>query len=148
MKKATRMQYMKRTEASEQEAVIQICTLMERKHPELKLLYHCPNGGSRNRIEAANLKRQGVKAGVPDLHLPVPKGIYAGLFIEMKYGNGRLQETQKKWLQLVAEHKNFAVTCYGQELALEVIGEYLNLEPGQQMSIKNNTVLKQKSNVR
>lgn len=28
-------------------------------HPELELLYHVPNGGSRNRLEAANLQKQG-----------------------------------------------------------------------------------------
>lgn len=28
---------------------------------------HIPNGGSRNKIEAARLKAQGVKPGVPDL---------------------------------------------------------------------------------
>ena len=41
-------------------------------HPELELLYHCPNGGSRNKAEAVKLKQMGVKAGIPDLCLPVP----------------------------------------------------------------------------
>ena len=59
-----------RTEADEQKAVIQWCILMEKRWPELEYLYHVPNGGSRNRIEAANLKEEGVKAGVPDLELP------------------------------------------------------------------------------
>ena len=91
MSRARRQQYMLRTEASEQEAVITICKFMENRYPELKLLHHCPNGGKRDRVSAAVLKRQGVKAGVPDLHLPVPKGQYASLYIEMKYGNGKLQ---------------------------------------------------------
>ena len=73
MSRARRQQYMLRTEASEQEAVITICKFMENRYPELKLLHHCPNGGKRDRVSAAVLKRQGVKAGVPDLHLPVPK---------------------------------------------------------------------------
>ena len=95
MSRARRQQYMLRTEASEQEAVITICKFMENRYPELKLLHHCPNGGKRDRVSAAVLKRQGVKAGVPDLHLPVPKGQYASLYIEMKYGDGRLQ--WQKW---------------------------------------------------
>lgn len=142
MRRTTKMQYRKRTEASEQEAVIAACGWMEARHPELKLLYHCPNGGSRNRIEAANLKRQGVKAGVPDLHLPVPKGVYAGLFIEMKYDKGRLQESQVEWLQLVANYKNFAAVCYGQEAALKIIKEYIELKPGQKMSVENNRIIR------
>lgn len=90
---------MLRTEASEQEAVITICKFMENRYPELKLLHHCPNGGKRDRVSAAVLKRQGVKAGVPDLHLPVPKGQYASLYIEMKYGDGRLQKEQKDFFK-------------------------------------------------
>ena len=44
----TRQQYRKRSEATEQETVIQWCGWHERKHPELKLIFHIPNGGSRN----------------------------------------------------------------------------------------------------
>ena len=43
--------------------------------PKLKLLlFAVPNGGRRNKIEAANLKRQGVRAGVADLILLFQKG--------------------------------------------------------------------------
>lgn len=66
-----RLQNKKRSEATEQERVINWCVYNASEHPELKLIYHIPNGGSRNQLEAANLKRQGVKAGVPDLTLPV-----------------------------------------------------------------------------
>lgn len=59
MSRARRQQYMLRTEASEQEAVITICKFMENRYPELKLLHHCPNGGKRDRVSAAVLKRQG-----------------------------------------------------------------------------------------
>lgn len=61
MSRARRQQYMLRTEASEQEAVITICKFMENRYPELKLLHHCPNGGKRDHVSAAVLKRQGVK---------------------------------------------------------------------------------------
>ena len=46
-------------------------------YPDLELLYHVPNGGSRNKAEASKLKRMGVRAGVPDLVLPVPRAGYA-----------------------------------------------------------------------
>lgn len=75
-----------RTEADEQKAVIQWCILMEGRWPELEYIYHVPNGGSRNAREAANLKAQGVKPGVPDLELPVARGAYTGLHIELKHG--------------------------------------------------------------
>ena len=37
--------------------------------PRDAFLFAVPNGGYRNKIEAANLKRQGVIAGVPDFIL-------------------------------------------------------------------------------
>lgn len=52
--------------------------------PWLGLLYAIPNGGSRNPREAKRLKAEGVKAGVPDLHLPVPHRGHAGLWLETK----------------------------------------------------------------
>lgn len=115
---------------------------MENRYPELKLLHHCPNGGKRDRVSAAVLKRQGVKAGVPDLHLPVPKGQYASLYIEMKYGDGRLQKEQKEFLKQAAEYGNFVTVCYSQEIALKVIEEYVKLNQWDAMPIENNQVIK------
>lgn len=62
------------TEAEEQIALFEWATLQSGRFPELALLYHVPNGGSRNKIEAARLRAQGVKSGVPDLCLPVARG--------------------------------------------------------------------------
>lgn len=97
------------------------------KYPELKWLYHIPNGGSRNKVEAVKLKQMGVKAGVSDLCLPYPKGIYCGLYIEMKYGDGRQQQSQKEFLKDMAAAGHFVATCYSAEEAVKVIEEYCNL---------------------
>ena len=83
------------TEEAEQTAVIEWATIMEKQFPELALLHHCPNGEARNPIIGAKLKRMGVKAGVPDLFLPVPRGGFHGLWIEMKRRKGgRVSEGQ------------------------------------------------------
>lgn len=95
------------------------------KYPELNLLYHIPNGGSRNKYEAANLKRQGVKAGVPDLCLPVARGKYHGLYIEMKAGKNTPSDLQKDWLKALNKQGFLAVVCYGWEKASEVLIQYL-----------------------
>lgn len=76
------------TEAEEQTELFAWAELLRGRFPELRLLYHVPNGGSRNRIEAARLQAQGVKAGVPDLCLPVARGKYHGLYIELKRTRG------------------------------------------------------------
>ena len=44
----TRQQNRRRSEATEQETLIQWCEWQQASHPELKLIYHIPNGGSRN----------------------------------------------------------------------------------------------------
>ncbi|MGN0488056.1 MAG: VRR-NUC domain-containing protein [Ruminococcus sp.] len=98
------------------------------KYPELALMYHIPNGGSRNKLEAANLKRQGVKAGVPDICLPVPKGKYHGLYIEMKYGKNKPTEKQAWWLKALSNQGYATKVCYSFDEATEVITYYLNLQ--------------------
>ena len=96
------------------------------KYPDIKLLHHIPNGGSRNKIEAVNLKRQGVKAGVPDLHLPVPRGGHHGLYIEMKRADGgTLSPHQREWLKALDGQGYKVAVCHGWEEAREVLECYL-----------------------
>lgn len=121
------LKYAMRSEDTEQITVIQWASYQMNAHPELKWLHHCPNGGSRNRNEAVKLKQMGVKAGVSDLCLPYPKGVYCGLYIEMKYGDNRQQPSQKEFLKDMAAAGHFVATCYSAEEAIEIIKSYLNL---------------------
>jgi len=142
------MRYALRSEDTEQINVIQWAGWNMNRYPELKWLHHCPNGGSRNRNEAVKFKQMGVRAGVSDLCLPYPKGMYCGLYIEMKYGDNRLQDTQKEFLADMAEAGHFVVTCYSAEEAIRILEEYLSLadkkhmERNQRMSIPNNSIMK------
>lgn len=120
-----RIQNRKRSEATEQERLISWAQWQHNRFPELKLLFHIPNGGSRNALEAANLKRQGVKAGVPDLFLPVAKGTYHGLFIEMKWGKNTVTDKQDEWLHDLTVQGYKAAVCYGADEAIEIITDYL-----------------------
>lgn len=122
-----KLQNMKRSEDTEQMAVIQWVRSESRYHPELKLLHHCPNGGSRNAAEARKFKAMGVVAGVPDLHLPVPKGRYAGLYIEMKYDKGKLTNEQRDFISAAAYAGNYCVVCYSAFDAVKIIREYISL---------------------
>ena len=121
----TRQQARRRSEATEQEALITWCRIFENRYPELKMIYHIPNGGSRNQLEAANLKRQGVKAGVPDLCLPVPKEGYHGLYIEMKYGKNKPTDNQEEWLESLRQNGYKTAVCYGADEARETIKQYI-----------------------
>lgn len=122
------MQGTKKSEDTEQGTVIDWARVNERNYPELKWLYHCPNGGSRNYFEAVKLKEMGVKAGVADLCLPYPRGIYCGMYIEMKYGNNRCTDLQKEFLADMELAGHFVVTCYSSEDAIKALEEYLKME--------------------
>ena len=118
----------KRSEATEQVRVINWSRAYAADFPELKLLFHIPNGGSRNRLEAQNLKAQGVKAGVPDLCLPVPMGHFHGLYIEMKYGKNKTTDKQEWWLDQLAAQGYDTAVCYGADEAMDTIAGYLGIE--------------------
>lgn len=122
------MRYALKSEETEQVNIIDWARWQIASHPELALLHHCPNGGSRNKAEAVKLKQMGVMAGVPDLHLPVPKGIYAGLYIELKYNKGRIEPSQRDFLKQAAKYGNFCAVCYGAEEAISIIKEYIGLK--------------------
>lgn len=115
------------TEAQEQRFLFQWAGLAEQQYPELKLLHHIPNGGKRDARTAANLKKEGVKAGVPDMCLPVARGQYHGLYIELKTKKGKVQKNQKEWLSALNKEGYATKVCYGWLEAREVIESYLSL---------------------
>ena len=109
------------SEAREQEALFE----WAQYYPDLSMLYHIPNGGQRTGRGGAAMKRQGVKKGVPDIHLPVPRGGYHGLWIEMKYGRNRPTKEQQWWLNRLREQGHKVVVCYRFEDAKNYIIAYL-----------------------
>lgn len=114
------------TEAQEQQFLFQWAMLEERQYPELALLHHIPNGGKRNAREAASLKKQGVKSGVPDLSLPVARGGYHGLYIELKVGKNKTSDNQNKWLEMLMKQKYYVSVCYGWRQAADILEQYLS----------------------
>ena len=116
------------TEAQEQAALLQWAWLMTAQRPELALLFHCPLGGLRDPVVGAKLKRQGATKGFPDLFLPVARGAYHGLMIELKrVKGGAVKPEQKWWLEQLNAQGYRAVVCKGADAAMAVIEEYLRL---------------------
>lgn len=112
-------------EEEEQEALMNWARLYHKVYPPLKMLFHIPNGGKRNATEAARLKAQGVKAGVPDLFIAHPSGEYHGLFIEMKAGTNKPTDKQLQWIDDLRREGYAACVCYGWQSAATVIVGYL-----------------------
>lgn len=90
-----------------------------------KLLYSVPNGGSRNPIEAANLKRQGVKSGVADVILQIPKKGFASLCMEFKTPMGRQSNEQKEYQRQVEMAGSKYVIVRSVEQAIKTMENYL-----------------------
>lgn len=90
-----------------------------------KLLFAIPNGGSRNKIEAVNMKRQGVTAGVSDVILLVPKKGFASLCIEFKTKTGRQSEEQKEFQFQAEKCGSKYVVVRSVEQALREVKEYI-----------------------
>lgn len=103
---------------------------IRQKWPELKLLFHIPNERKCTPLQGKNLQRMGVKRGVPDLCLPVPRGRYHGLYIEMKTETGRVSDDQEWWGEQLSAEGYFWEVCHGWESAARVLEWYLSLSAG------------------
>lgn len=121
------------SEHAHQTAIMQWTVINGSNFPDIDLLHAIPNGGARSVSVAASLKAEGVKSGVPDLCLPVPLGVFAGLYLELKvpkhFGtkNGGRSDNQIKWQKRLRTKHYAVVTAYGWEAAVRAIQDYYML---------------------
>lgn len=116
------------SEYTEQVALFEWAAWLEPRYPALRLMHHIPNGDKRDAITGARLKRAGVKAGVPDICLPVASGAHHGLYIELKAGRNTISDHQEQWIDALRAQGYFVDICWGWQSAAKVIAEYLGLE--------------------
>ena len=105
---------------------------IELRYPQVfELIYHVPNGGHRHKLVAVKLKQQGVKAGIPDLVLPMARGGFFGLYIEFKatVDPAVVSASQAACIRRLNEQGYLAVVCRGHFDAMEQIRAYLRLAP-------------------
>ena len=100
-----------------------------RRYPLLELLYAVPNGEKRDLKVAQRLKKEGVKSGVPDLQLPVPRGGWAGLYIEMKAGSNKPTPAQARFIELLIGQGHRVSVQRSAAAAIAEIEWYLSLPP-------------------
>jgi len=114
------------TESQEQQALFSWARMQECVWPELALLVHVPNGGLRNMPEAVRFKAEGVRKGFPDIMLPVARGGFHALAIELKrLRGGKVSQEQREWLDALTSQGWRAVVCKGWDEARMEIEAYL-----------------------
>lgn len=107
--------------------------------PQLKRLFAIKNAGHGDAIRGAQSKAEGVKAGVPDVMLPVPARVsvfnayYHGFFIELKRqklsdkSEGKPSAEQLDWQAYLREAGYKAEIIVGWELAASTLLDYLGV---------------------
>lgn len=114
------------SEHDEQASLFREAMLRGRTDQRWALLLAIPNGGMRSKATAGRLKAEGVRAGVPDLFLPVPVGKWHGLWVEMKVRKGgRILPEQANWIAWLRAMGYRVEVCPGADSAVRAISRYL-----------------------
>ena len=122
------------TEHAHQTALFCWAAANQARFPELRWMHAIPNGGLRSKAQAGKLKAEGVKSGVPDVFLPVARGKYHGLYIEMKKpalqpvrgGRGGVSDEQSEFIAAARANGYAAAVCYSWDHAKNLICRYLD----------------------
>lgn len=88
-------------------------------------LFAIPNEGRRKITTAMFLKSQGMRSGVPDLFLAIPRLHYSGLFIEMKVAPNKPTSNQLKMIEVLSNSGYLCKVCYTVEEFMNVVNQYL-----------------------
>lgn len=86
---------------------------------------HYPAGGTRIKLEAASLKKQGTKSGVPDCCIFEPNKDYHGLFIELKVKYNKPSPAQNAWITKLNQRGYLAVVSYSLDECIDIVRKYL-----------------------
>lgn len=111
------------SETQVQISLIQHLRLLARKGV---IYWHTPNGGSRDKREAAKLKAMGVVPGIPDLIM-----LYAGKTygLELKTKRGVVSADQRAMLDAFRSAGAFAEVAHGIDEALAILNRWGLLQP-------------------
>lgn len=117
------------SESTEQMSFYRFCRFYEAQIPELRWMFHIPNGGKRSVQAGSRLFYEGVKRGVWDNFLPVPRNGRAGLWLEFKVGRNNLTPEQEAFGGFIEQQGYTRVVCRTWSEAAEATLTYLGLNP-------------------
>jgi hypothetical protein len=89
-------------------------------------LFAIPNGAKRTVRQGVMLKRQGLKAGMPDVCLSLPRKAYHGMFLELKRESSyRIKKEQHTVIDRLNRVGYCARVSNTIDKSIEMIKEYL-----------------------
>ena len=93
---------------SEHDEQVMFIKAFEERWPEYRILA-IPNGARTNSMQqAAKLKREGLRAGVPDLFIPA-----LNVWVEMKTPHGKVSAEQQDWIEYLNSIGHIVIVGYG-----------------------------------
>jgi len=122
-------QYAKTSEHSHQVALFIWAQQNQQIYPELKWMHAIHNQGHGDKVRGGKAKAEGVRAGVFDVFVPAARGIYHGLYIEMK-APGKIKDTSavQDEFRAFADEQHYATcVCDSWWLARDRVIEYMGL---------------------
>ena len=124
--------------ASEDSECIALTEAVDYQFPAIAdLFYHIANGGGRSKREGKKFKKMGVRRGIPDYFLSVPKGIYHGCYIEMKRKKDwKISKEQIEKIIRLRSQGYYVDVAEGCEEGLHVIRNYMILKENESLSVK------------
>jgi hypothetical protein len=110
------------------------------RYPEAILLHAIPNGASASsKAAAGKRKAEGQLADMPDLNLPVARGPFIGLYVEVKRpGTKSARKSQRDMHELLKHEGHAVLTVDSVQGGVDVILAYLRL-PGATISTRGMT---------
>lgn len=110
----------------------------EKAQPDLACLLHAiPNGaklpyrlnkkGQRYSPQATKLLAEGMRPGMPDLHLPVARGGWHSLYIECKVQPNGLSDEQIEMMDRLTNEGNLCMVAWTREQGALILNDYVNL---------------------
>lgn len=114
-------------EHENQAAFFDLLRVNEGKYPFLKWIYAVPNAALRGKRERSRILAEGLKAGVSDVCVPIPRKGFHGAYMEFKFGKNTVQANQKEFMEFVTAQGYTTVVVYSWTAAQEWLEGYLDI---------------------
>lgn len=106
-------------------ALFNWAALQSTAHPALKLLRGSMNGVCLTKAQAGKAKAAGSIKGEHDVTLPVARGGYIGLSVELKHGRNKPTKEQLEYGEMLTAEGWFVAYCWEWTEAADLIQKYL-----------------------